>query len=90
MDKLTDVGTVQSALAEFKTAVTNLKNTINDLQTNKNNISNSWESNNASSFLTQYNSLINSLTEAFGGLDNYQQKIDAVVKEFIGFDTTIK
>ena len=89
MDTLKNVSAVQNALAEYKTVMVNLTETISDLEKNKKNISASWQSSNADSFLTQYDKLINSLREAYNNFSSYQAKIDAVVKEFIGFDTTI-
>ena len=89
MDRLSNVGTVQSALGQFKTAVNNLKNIIGSLNENRASVGNAWESGNASDFIGQYGTLINKLNEAFDGLDAYQQKIDAVVQEIVEFDETI-
>ncbi len=89
MDTLKNVSAVQNALAEYKTVMTSLTETISDLEKNKQNISSSWQSSNADSFLSQYEKLINSLREAYNNFSAYQAKIDSVVKEFIGFDTTI-
>ena len=89
MDTLKNVGTVQSALGEFKVAVTNLKNLISSLDENKAAVGTAWKSGNASSFISQYRTLITKLNDAFSGLDSYPQQIDAVVPEIVGFDTTI-
>ena len=89
MDTLKNVGAVQSALAQFKSELSLLTNLCSDLESNKANISSVWESANATSFIGQYNQLINNLKEAIRSFEAYQGKIDAVVQEIVGFDETI-
>ncbi len=89
MDKLLNVGEVQSALADYKQSISRLNDTVKDLETNKNQFSNAWESENATALIAEYSKLISSLQEAYNSLTAYQTKIDNVVNEFVGFDQTV-
>ena len=94
MDSITDLNSVNSALEVYKNAVTKLNNTISNgdvnLMTNKAKIEASWISDNSTLFLAQYENLITYVTEAYKSLDSYQAKIQNVVNQFQGFDTTIE
>lgn len=94
MDKLTSISEVVSALATFRTAVTDLGKTISGddvtLSTNRAEVKAAWESENATAFDTQYGELIGYINEAYNSLVKYQAKIEAVVAEFQGFDATIQ
>ena len=94
MDKIINLSETQSALASFKAAIDGLKGIIdgNDvtLSTNRDEVKAAWESDNALAFDAQYASLITYITEAYNSLVSYQDKIQAVVNEFQGFDTTIE
>ena len=94
MDKLTNVSEVVSALATYKTAVTELGKILNGgdvtLTSNRKEVKDAWESENATAFDTKYGSLIGYIEEAYNSLVKYQAKIEAVVAEFQGFDATIQ
>ena len=94
MDTITDLNSVLSALETYKNAVVKLNETINNgdanLMSNKTQIQNAWVSDNSSLFLAQYENLITYVNEAYKSLDSYQSKIQNVVSQFQGFDTTIE
>ena len=48
-----------------------------------------WQSDNAGSFIAQYAELISNMRDATDSFLKYQDKIDKVVQEFVGFDQTI-
>lgn len=93
-DKIISLSEVTSALAEYKAAVEDLgkKLTGGDLtlETNKTEVNSAWQSDNASTFIANYTNLITYITEAYNSLVKYQDKIQGVVNEFVGFDTTIE
>ena len=93
-DRLTNVSLVVSALATYKTAVTELGKILsgNDvtLESNRKEVKGAWESANATDFDTKYVSLIGYVQAAYDSLVKYQAKIEAVVGEFQGFDATIQ
>ena len=94
MDRIADLNSVKSALEVYKNAVTKLNDTISNgdvnLISNKAKIESSWISDNSALFLAQYESLITYVNEAYKSLDSYQAKIQNVVNQFQGFDTTIE
>ncbi len=94
-DSIKNVSETVNALTEFNDALINFGNTIGgedgtELKTNQNQLRAAWESENATAFLTEYNNLIEYTTSAYKSLVKYQQKIQNVVNEFQGFDTTIE
>ncbi len=94
MDSITDLNSVLSALETYKNAVVKLNETINNgdanLMSNKTQIQNAWVSDNSSLFLAQYENLITYVNEAYKSLESYQGKIQNVVSQFQGFDSTIE
>lgn len=87
-DSLASVSAVQRSLTLFEDSVTALQATLERIDTNKNNIGKSWQSANASNFITQYGEIYNQLDKAYQSLLNYKGKINHVVEEFVGFDNT--
>ncbi len=90
MDSLKSLETVQSELTSLTTNIDTLNKIINDLKGDEANITAAWQSDNANSFKSQYTELLSNLTEAANYLDSYKKKIESVVREIIGFDTTIQ
>ena len=89
MNTIKDLGIVKSSLASILTSITSLKTKIEDLQTNKADVSSAWQSTNADDYISQYDTLINHLNDAFESLENYQKKVEQVVQEIEGFDKSI-
>ena len=89
MDSLKDLQSVKSALAQFSVGLVKLGHIIESIEENKRKIESAWKSDNATDFTVKYSTLINSLIEARNNLNNYQKKIENVIKEFEGFDQSI-
>ena len=77
-DQLSDVGAVSSALANYMTALNEIKKMMTEeptFESNKAEFDSAWKSENATVFLGQYTKLISSVSAAVDSLNKYQEKI---------------
>ena len=91
-DRIENLSAVVDALSQYSTALTEIQKLMNgesNFEKNKEEFRSAWQSENANSFLGEYSKLTTSVTNAIESLIKYQSKIQNVVTEFQGFDTTI-
>ena len=89
MDTLKDQNAISNAIATLKTDVETLLSNISSLEEYKTTLGNAWESDNATTLVEKYKTLIETINSACTNIKNYQGKLDKVVRAMIGFDQTI-